>query len=267
MEEFLTKLYSYEYFSLYLIGAIVVLIILFFIILFFGKKDQKEREIEATKKLMKIDESLITEQPVSNNSENEQQSLENDTIIVPTIDTFSEEEQNNEVPTEISAPEINNSEFPEVDDTPIVNLNETNAFKEEHTEVDLGIQPDNFEPVLFNEEEKPLVVDEPVVQNEEPELPNNFEPSNEINVPEFNYEEIIKNVEQVIKDDHEEVKKGPEVFSSVYVPEKNNEVVKQDSDDEIELPTLKKDIKENSEIPQINSFNFDEISGETYDIK
>ena len=130
----------------------------------------------------------------------------------------------------------------------------------------IHLDDSNF-TVLFNEEEKPLVVDEPVVQNEEPELPNNFEPSNEINVPEFNYEEIIKNVEQVIKDDHEEVKKGPEVFSSVYVPEKNNEVVKEDSDDEIELPTLKKDIKENSEIPQINSFNFDEISGETYDIK
>ena len=51
MEEFLNNLYSYEYFGFYLIVSIIVLVLLFIIILFFGKKDQKVREIEATKKL------------------------------------------------------------------------------------------------------------------------------------------------------------------------------------------------------------------------
>ena len=51
MQEILNKLYGYEYFGIYLIVSIVVLVLLFIFILFFGKKDQKEREIEATKKL------------------------------------------------------------------------------------------------------------------------------------------------------------------------------------------------------------------------
>jgi len=54
MEEVLNKLYSYEYFKVYFITSIIILIILFIIILFFGKKDQKTREIEATKRLQQL---------------------------------------------------------------------------------------------------------------------------------------------------------------------------------------------------------------------
>ena len=84
-------------------------------------------------------------------------------------------------------------------------------------------------------------------------------------------DKIVKNVEEVAK---EENKRGPEIFSSVYVPkkeEKVEEIKNEETDDEeFELPTLKKGIeakKEEIDIPKLNDYNLDEISGETYNIR
>lgn len=49
--EFLYKLYENEYFGIGLFAIITVLLFLFLIILFFGKKDEKVRKLEETKKL------------------------------------------------------------------------------------------------------------------------------------------------------------------------------------------------------------------------
>lgn len=49
--EFLYKLYDMEYFGIGLFIVIAILIFLFLIILFFGKKDEKNRKLEETKKL------------------------------------------------------------------------------------------------------------------------------------------------------------------------------------------------------------------------
>ena len=62
MEEFLESLYNYEYFGFYLIISIIVLVLLFLVILFFGKKDQKVREVEATKKLQQINAEAFKEE-------------------------------------------------------------------------------------------------------------------------------------------------------------------------------------------------------------
>ena len=59
MDNFLNNLYSYDNFGIYLIIAIVILVILFFLILFFGKKDKKNRELEETKRLQKLNPDLF----------------------------------------------------------------------------------------------------------------------------------------------------------------------------------------------------------------
>ena len=284
MEEFLTKLYSYENFSTYLIIAIIVLIILFFVILFFGNKDKKEREIEATKKLMKINEENLNNELAESTPKEEKEVLESDTIIVPTINEVSnpepipepvpepvlppveeeipvipEVEPLPEVPTDSILPDVIDKEYELVDNTPVVP--EADGFKEETKEEKVEVPINDFEPVLFNEEEKPLVVEEEVQHND-------------VKTPEFDYDEVIRNVESFVGDEHHEVQKGPEVFSSVYIPEEKKEIPKQEivEEDEIELPILKKDVKEKSieekiEIPEITNFNFEDISGETYNIK
>lgn len=318
MEEILTKLYSYEYFSTYLIGAIIVLIILFIIILFFGKKDQKKREIEATKKLMQINAESVNDQFVmEDNSKTEAERLENDTIIVPNINELNigesvennidveipepvlPDNSNNEVVHELNsvenvAPTINpepafpelhvnnpiTNELPKVDETPIMNINEQDAFKAEKTETPVEVNmPTNVEePVLSSYEEKPLVFDDFNFNGEviKPEVtqPQIEEPVlEEVSVPEFNFDEIVKNAEEVKKEEPVEIQKPTEIFSSVYVPEKKEEPVEkvqEFEEDEFELPTLKKDVEETKEeldIPKLNDFNLDDISGESYNIK
>lgn len=132
MEEFLNKLYSYEYFGTYLMVSIVVLLLLFIIILFFGKKDQRKREIEATKKLQQInnenafkEESL--ESSVEVNAAPETVSLTDqnldDTIIVPNI---------NEVPVESN---IRTEQYPEMLES---NLSDVNPAMDDNY-VDDGI--------------------------------------------------------------------------------------------------------------------------------
>lgn len=102
MEQFLEKLYNYEYFGTYLMISIAVLVLLFIVILFFGKKDQKNREIEATKKLQQInndtfkDDSIMEKVEVPNNNigvnplnTSSPQNL-NDTMVMPSLESINE---------------------------------------------------------------------------------------------------------------------------------------------------------------------------------
>lgn len=302
MEEFLTKLYSYEYFSTYLIISIIILILLFIVILCFGKKDQKKREIEATKKLMQINEEAINDQFVmeeNNNNNTNKDVLENDTIIVPNIgdinldNNIAQESINEESIPEPVLPETHDEDIavPLVNETPIINLTEENAFKEESTpsvvEVpkqdeieypEFNTSSDMNEPVLSSNEEKPFEFNDFNFNGSviSPEVPENKEEINqvkeEVKVPEFDFDKIVQNVEEVKK---EEKKIGPEIFSSVYAP--SNEEVKEDrpkdlesDDEEFELPTLKKEVEKEAEdidVPKLADYNLDEISGETYNIR
>ena len=105
MDDFLYKLYNYEYFGTYLMIIIAVLVLLFIIVLFFGKKDKKKREIEETKKLQQInsqeafkEENNVASVEVPTEAVPEptmtQEQLESDTIIVPNINNI-----NSEMPT------------------------------------------------------------------------------------------------------------------------------------------------------------------------
>ena len=266
MEEFLNNLYNYEFFGFYLIISIIILVLLFLIILFFGKKDQKHREIEATKKLQKINAEAFKEETIEEKLE---------------VETNIEEKNLEENTTPEEAPILNFVETSEDIPEPILPVME--EVSEEKEPIIEEIKEENNEPLLDKIEEKPLVFDNTNI------FDNNFveqvqeEVKEEIEVPEFNLEEVIKEVEEVKNTNN--YSKGPQIFSSVYVPEKKEEkkeeielpkveipVEKALEDLEFELPSLKKDEikveekKEDIEIPILNDYNLDELSGETYTI-
>ncbi len=271
MEAFLDKIYSYDNFSLYLTIAIVVLVILFIIVLFFGKKDQKERELEATKKMQQLDgingfkeenepfkveippqanvdaipnEVKIENETVNNEVNVNAQEPKEDTIIMPVINN-DEIELSPIEPEPISIPVVN-EETPTLADQPVFNV------EPEPITNDILFEP---QPVFKQEVETPLVF------NEEPK---------EVDVPDFNLDDILNTAEEVKSEEIkpepkvEEVKTQPqpEVFSSVFAPKKS------DDDLDMELPSLKQEEVKPEEIakPVLNDYNLDELSGETYNI-
>lgn len=316
MEKFLEQLYSYENFGIYLTISIVVLVILFFVILFFGKKDQREREKTATLKLQQINNEAFKEDSVVEKvevPEVNQNSLENDTIIVPNINNLTEE-VSEEIPEpvlptmdELNVQEVSNNEVVEsfneptlvmepVVETP-VNVVEETVIDDKFVEPTFPSVPENTlimdSPILPQVEEKPLMFNEEENVNNVYNVPTIETVSDtapiveqeEVEVPTFNFDEIIKSVEEAKPEPT--YTKGPEIFSSVYVPKK--EVVEEpvmelpkvevsDDEFEFELPTLKKEVEEKVEptkvveevqedeieMPVLNDYNLDELSGETY---
>lgn len=327
MEEFLDKLYSNEYFGFYLIIAIIVLVILFLVILFFGKKDQRKREIEETRKLQQINADAFKEEEnefkLEGNvlvSENLQDTIVMPEVEAPTMNSISD----NEIPEpiipavemEVQEPvleplieEIPTVEVP-VMDTPVVEM-EVPVFEEEKVLEEAPVIIENTldvneEPILERIEEKPLVFEDTTkfgndFINEVLETPQQeeikIEPQKieipEIEVPVFNFDEVVKEVEEVKNTNYN---KGPQIFSSVYVPEKKIEIeepkieipVEKDeieipvekpsekveqtntSEFSFELPSLKKEeqkVEEKIERPILTDYNLDELSGETYTIK
>lgn len=274
MEQFLNKLYSYEYFGTYLMISIVVLILLFIIILFFGKKDQRKREIEETKKLQQINnpDDAFKEDTVENKVEvtspietlSQDNELEN-TIAVPNLESINEKvETNEQVISEV--PEVNVNQVIENNNEPIDSLNDVMIENIDNSNLNLNNENNNLginltetKPILEKEEEKPIVFDA-------------FEPINNApEVPEFNFDEIIKDVDEVKNDPIEMIKpeeetfKSPEVFSSVFVDEKETLNTKENNDEELEfeLPTLKKEAPEE----KIDMPSLSDLQGETYNIK
>lgn len=255
MDNFLNNLYSYDNFGIYLILAIVILVILFFLILFFGKKDKKNRELEETKRLQKLNPDLFK--------------LDDEKDKVESI-------QENKIEEEEIKP-IKNEEESLVDNGPTIideNISENNEVEE-------------IKPILTKEEEKPLVIEEEPIKIEEKkeeELPE---------IPAYNPSEIAKEVEEIkeenkevehINEPEEKVEKittpNVEVFSSVYVPKEEipkveeEKLVIDNEDDEFELPALKTDdeeelISEPQKQKENNSFSsvdLDSIAGESYNI-
>lgn len=275
MEQFLNKLYSYEYFGTYLMISIIVLILLFIIILFFGKKDQKKREIEETKKLQQInneentfkEDSLENKVEIENNTENvEEKEVLEDTIVVPNVENLEINENLNEESLNTEDP-IMETLTNNVENTFDKPLDIPEILEEDNTdlvtvipEVDLNDVEIN-EPILDKIEEKPIIFDN-FVNNEE-----------QNKLPEFNFDDIVENIGTVENENVEvnnevnnieESVKSPEIFSSVFVDDKKEEI-NYDDDLDFELPTLKKEVQEEQkkglDMPSIN-----DLSGETYHI-
>lgn len=281
MEDFLNKLYNYEYFGVYLMIAIAVLVLLFIIVLFFGKKDQKKREIEETKKLQQINNpdafkeennvaSVEVPQPENPEPVMTQEKLENDTIIVPNINNLGVEEnkEENVVPEPVLP-----KEDVVVDIPTIKQPDETKQPEEENPmdQVNNEVSMPEVSPILDKVEEKPLVFNEQPVEEPAFTVPEENKPVDVplTDVPDFNFDEIVSGVEEIKQENDS---KPTEVFSSVYVPEKEEvELPKieenkvKDDDLDIELPTLKKE-EEKVELPELNDYNLDNIAGEDYNI-
>lgn len=251
MKDFIYGLYQNDNFTLILVIALVVLIIAFVVVYFFGKKDQK---LEETKRLQKID-----------------------------LDAFKQEEK---APEKVEVKEEVKNE-PEVKETVNEDVNVTEFIpdiKEEiEEEVNIPLKKEEEVKPLFKdheEEEKPISINELASDLEDEKLENDLSSLesiknefNSINIPEVK-EEVEKPV----------FKPSPQIFSSVFVDKKeenivsNNEeehvteikkkekpmdaklfsIINDEDEDDIELPSLKNEETTN---------DLDKINGEVYNLK
>lgn len=249
MKDFIYGLYQNDNFTLILVIALVVLIIAFVVVYFFGKKDQR---LEETKRLQKID-----------------------------LDAFKQEEK---APEKVEVKEEVKNE-PEVKETVNEDVNVTEFIPDIKEEIEEEVNIPLKEEVkpLFKdheEEEKPISINELSSDLEDEKLENDLSSLesiknefNSINIPEVK-EEVEKPV----------FKPSPQIFSSVFVDKKeenivsNNEeehvteikkkekpmdaklfsIINDEDEDDIELPSLKNEETTN---------DLDKINGEVYNLK
>lgn len=251
MKDFIYGLYQNDNFTLILVIALVVLIIAFVVVYFFGKKDQR---LEETKRLQKIE-----------------------------LDAFKQEEK---APEKVEVKEEVKNE-PEVKETVNEDVNVTEFIpdiKEEiEEEVNIPLKKEEEVKPLFKdheEEEKPISINELTSDLEDEKLESDLNSLesiknefNSINIPEVK-EEVEKPV----------FKPSPQIFSSVFVDKKeenivsNNEeehvteikkkekpmdaklfsIINDEDEDDIELPSLKNEETTN---------DLDKINGEVYNLK
>lgn len=251
MKDFIYGLYQNDNFTLILVIALVVLIIAFVVVYFFGKKDQR---LEETKRLQKIE-----------------------------LDAFKQDEK---APEKVEVKEEVKNE-PEVKETVNEDVNVTEFIpdiKEEiEEEVNIPLKKEEEVKPLFKdheEEEKPISINELASDLEDEKLESDLNSLesiknefNSINIPEVK-EEVEKPV----------FKPSPQIFSSVFVDKKeenivsNNEeehvteikkkekpmdaklfsIINDEDEDDIELPSLKNEETTN---------DLDKINGEVYNLK
>lgn len=251
MKDFIYGLYQNDNFTLILVIALVVLIIAFVVVYFFGKKDQK---LEETKRLQKIE-----------------------------LDAFKQEEK---APEKVEVKEELKKED-EVKETINEDVNVTEFIpdvKEEiEEEVNIPLKKEEEVKPLFKdheEEEKPISINELSSDLEDEKLENDLSSLesiknefNSINIP-----EVKEKMEKPV------FKPSPQIFSSVFVDKKeenivsNNEeehvteikkeqkpmdaklfsIIDDEDEEDIELPSLK-----NEEVTN----DLDKINGEVYNLK
>ena len=289
MNEFMSKMYSYDNFGIYLICAIVILVILFFVILFFGKKDKNNRELEETKRLEKLDLDLFKE-----DSKEEKLETKEDSEVTPITNDITEEPILPIVDNSPEVPHIEDSLVPEVptkenkDILEPINLNSNEPILEKEEEKPLEFNNLFSSGVLEEEISKEVNIDRPSSPVEEPTNNDNIELPE---IPEFKEEEIKLDIDHILNNENPneplekttEPEKNVQVFSSVYVPlkEEETEEVKSESnvedtddEDEFDLPQLKssedkkeeKPVEEEVKAEPFNTVNIDSISGESYEI-
>lgn len=294
MMDFIYDLYQNDNFVLYLTIALVILVILFVVVLFFGKKDQK---LEETKRLQKIeldnafkeekelpekievevknDDVKKEEVPVNNEKKEEElpkKSIFDETTSIPLVKEESQdvkiaEPQNVEVTTfepiiKEEKPKVEEKmvSLVEEDDKPLFmsnndiddigkDLSELEKLKEEFRSMDLPKEEES-KPIFSDEDVIPSRLDRKVEEKEIPSRLNNkneekkYKPSAVFSSVFVNNKDEQKEAEEV----KPEVKEEPKKVSLFTI-----------EDDDLELPTLKKDEKK-----EVN--NIDNITGETYNI-
>ena len=293
MMDFIYDLYQNDNFVLYLTIALVILVILFVVVLFFGKKDQK---LEETKRLQKIEldnafkeekelpekievevknDDVKEEVPVNNEKKEEElpkKSIFDETTSIPLVKEESQdvkiaEPQNVEVTTfepiiKEEKPKVEEKmvSLVEEDDKPLFmpnndiddigkDLSELEKLKEEFRSMDLPKEEES-KPIFSDEDVIPSRLDRKVEEKEIPSRLNNkneekkYKPSAVFSSVFVNNKDEQKEAEEV----KPEVKEEPKKVSLFTI-----------EDDDLELPTLKKEEKK-----EVN--NIDNITGETYNI-
>lgn len=304
MMDFIYELYQNDNFVLYLTIALVILIVLFVLVLIFGKRDQK---LEETKRLQKIDvdafkeekkdevkvevpakepEEIKTEKieevkeeikPVTTEEPKVAKSIFDDTQVLPIADKV----ENKATDEEIKVTTFEPIKVEEKQEEPAVE----EANKKEVNKPLIDIEEES-KPINIKELDE-INFDDINLEKNLGELENIKNEFDSIKIPEVKEVKEEKKEEKVIeRNETKPFKPSPQVFSSVFVKkeepvvEEVKEEIKteekpkvnlfsiQDDEEEIELPPLKstEDKKEETK-EEVKTFSFDDISGETYNIK
>ena len=270
--EFLYKLYDHEYFGIGLFIVITVLTLLFLLILFFGKKDEKQRKLEETKKLeleqnaFKESNEVVSDlsvpeiaQPILQ-PEEPVQSVSNEMVDIPVI------ERSIEMPVLSEEPVVVNNE-------PVINI-ETQPVTQEQ------------QPVVMEETPAPVMDDFTVSEDVKFEGLESIDVNSlfQTNLEDINKVEEVKNDETISLElpeisNLEEPEFNPFVIEDIPVeqPVMNTEVQpvvqetvipKEDKkmENPFELPKLNQNSNSNERISDFDSL-FGNIESETYNLK
>ena len=304
MMDFIYELYQNDNFVLYLTIALVILIVLFVLVLIFGKRDQK---LEETKRLQKIDvdafkeekkdevkvevpaketEEIKTEKveevkeeikPVTTEEPKVAKSIFDDTQVLPIADKV----ENKATDEEIKVTTFEPIKVEEKQEDPVVE----EANKKEVNKPLIDIEEES-KPINIKELDE-INFDDINLEKDLGELENIKNEFDSIKIPEVKEVKEEKKEEKVIeRNETKPFKPSPQVFSSVFVKkeepvvEEVKEEIKteekpkvnlfsiQDDEEEIELPPLKSTEEKKEETKEeVKTFSFDDISGETYNIK
>ena len=284
--EFLYKLYDNEYFGIALFIVIAILIFLFLLILFFGKKDEKKRKLEETKRL-----ELESTNAFKETNENVE-SLEIPEIAQPTLNV----EQENTVPLESNDEVVLNTPTLDVSSVNSDNINNTvssdnnllNSQTADLDSIDLQSNILNNNEVIDLPKTSDLATTENVNENSL-DIDNLFQTNIELPKENATVDNHQLNIEMPeIKEEKHDALKVEAPFSSVYI-NNQEDINKAELPKEnvqplgFELPKMaesnnvthepddlkeEKEVKTEPEISKISDFDslFGDIENETYNI-
>ena len=282
MMDFIYDLYQNDNFVLYLTIALVILVVLFVVVLFFGKKDQK---LEETKRLQKLEldtfkeekteptkvevsevkeelpNEVVKEEPKVE-EEKPVKSIFDETSSIPLVkeevseDVKIDEPQNVEVTTfepiiKEDKPKVKEDDKPlfmpssDVDDIG-KDLSELEKLKEEFRNMDLPKEEKIEENKVIEEDIFPSRLNRKVEEEKSLRMKDNTEEKKY--KPSSVFSSVFVNNNEEKPEVKEEVKEEPKKVSLFTI-----------EDDDLELPTLKKE-------EQKENINLDNITGETYNI-
>ena len=287
--EFLYKLYDNKYFGITLFIVIAILIFLFLLILFFGKKDEKKRKLEETKKLELENANTFKE------TDENVESLEIQEIAQPNLDLENKMDVSNEI-VQDNIEQANDDILLEI---PKLNIDDVVV----KPELNSSIQDDNAINNLSFELPK---IDESIEKNDDDNELNNINIDDlfQTNIELPKEDEKIENnlsvepvKEEVQENSNSTFRTVEAPFSSVYInkeenviankePEKNtsfspmfelpkmadnkevSDLKEESKIDEKEEKVLLEEKKEQPEVTRVSDFDslFGDIETETYSI-
>lgn len=284
--EFLYKLYDNEYFGIALFIVIAILIFLFLLILFFGKKDEKKRKLEETKRL-----ELESTNAFKETNENVE-SLEIPEIAQPTLNVEQENtvplESNNEVVLNTPTLDVSSVNSDNINNTVSSDNNLLNSQTADLDSIDLQSNILNNNEVIDLPKTNDLATTENVNENSL-DIDNLFQTNIELPKENATVDNHQLNIEMPeIKEEKHDALKVEAPFSSVYI-NKQEDINKVELPKEniqplgFELPKMaesnnvthepddlkeEKEVKAEPEISKISDFDslFGDIENETYNI-